>query len=71
LQQHTAAEGCKSRTFEPCRSEAKSVDWQKLRVQEIMGTDKQQEGQVGVRKASPMPAQSVILQHMPQIQLNS
>jgi DNA helicase MCM8 len=41
-----AAEGCKSRTFEPCRSDAKSVDWQKLRVQEIMGTDKQQEGQV-------------------------
>ena len=43
-----AAAGCRSRTFEPCRSDAKCVDWQKLRVQEIMGTDKQQEGQVCV-----------------------
>lgn len=39
-------EGCRSRTFTPDRSTAVCVDWQKVRVQEVMGADKQQEGSV-------------------------
>ncbi|GIL88344.1 hypothetical protein Vretifemale_16312, partial [Volvox reticuliferus] len=39
-------DGCRSRTFTPLRSAARCVDWQKIRLQELLGADKAAEGQV-------------------------
>ncbi|GLI71641.1 hypothetical protein VaNZ11_016915 [Volvox africanus] len=39
-------DGCRSRTFTPLRSSARCVDWQKIRLQELLGADKTAEGQV-------------------------
>ncbi|KAI8465449.1 MAG: MCM2/3/5 family-domain-containing protein [Monoraphidium minutum] len=41
-----AANGCRSRTFTPDRPTAKCIDWQKIRVQELLGSDVQQQGRV-------------------------
>ncbi|KXZ52381.1 hypothetical protein GPECTOR_9g425 [Gonium pectorale] len=41
-----SGEGCRSRTFTPHRSSARCVDWQKIRIQELLGSDKAAEGQV-------------------------
>lgn len=41
-----AGEGCRSRTFAPVRSSAVCTNWQKVRLQELVGADKQAEGQV-------------------------
>ncbi len=40
------AEGCRSRTFVPDRSSARCIDWQKVRLQELVGADQQQQGRV-------------------------
>eukprot|EP00798_Chlamydomonas_sp_ICE-L_P022085 gene22085-29149_t len=39
-------ESCRSRTFTPDRSSAECVDWQKVRIQEVVGADKMAEGKV-------------------------
>ncbi|PNW71712.1 hypothetical protein CHLRE_16g665950v5 [Chlamydomonas reinhardtii] len=41
-----AGDGCRSRTFAPHRASARCVDWQKIRLQELLGADKAAEGQV-------------------------
>jgi hypothetical protein len=41
-----AAEGCKGRSFVPDPSSARCIDWQKLRLQELLGADQQQQGKV-------------------------
>eukprot|EP00775_Hariotina_reticulata_P012205 gene12205-12342_t len=41
-----AAEGCRSRSFTADRSTARCIDWQKLRLQELLGADQQQQGKV-------------------------
>lgn len=48
-----ASDGCKSRTFEPLRMDGQSlqcVAWQKVRLQELLGSDKQQQGQVRAKE---------------------
>eukprot|EP00878_Enallax_costatus_P022251 GHUV01023595.1.p1 GENE.GHUV01023595.1~~GHUV01023595.1.p1 ORF type:complete len:290 (+),score=85.03 GHUV01023595.1:210-1079(+) len=40
------AEGCKGRSFTPERSTARCIDWQKLRLQELLGADQQAQGKV-------------------------
>lgn len=39
-------DGCRSRSFTPDRSTARCIDWQKLRLQELLGADQQQQGKV-------------------------
>ncbi|GMH34114.1 hypothetical protein BSKO_01948 [Bryopsis sp. KO-2023] len=39
-------DGCRNRSFTPNLGYAKSIDWQKIRVQEILGADKQEEGRI-------------------------
>ena len=39
--------GCRGKAFAPNRSSAKCRDWKKIRVQELVGVDKKQAGQVG------------------------
>ncbi len=46
-----AGDGCRSKTFAPMKTSARCVDWQKLRVQELIGADQQQQGQVRCRHA--------------------
>lgn len=41
-----AAEGCKGRSFTPNRATARCIDWQKLRLQELLGADQQAQGKV-------------------------
>ncbi|KAG2451618.1 hypothetical protein HYH02_003399 [Chlamydomonas schloesseri] len=41
-----SGDGCRSRTFAPHRASARCVDWQKIRLQELLGADKAAEGQV-------------------------
>jgi DNA helicase MCM8 len=41
-----AGDGCRSRAFTPDRSSARCIDWQKLRLQELLGADQQQQGKV-------------------------
>lgn len=36
-----SGQGCRSKTFEPCRDSARCVDWRKARLQELVGADKQ------------------------------
>lgn len=43
---HCSAEGCKGRSFLPDPSSARCIDWQKLRLQELLGADQQQQGKV-------------------------
>lgn len=38
--------GCKSRTFNPIRSSAQSIDFQKIRLQELLKTENHEEGRV-------------------------
>jgi hypothetical protein len=38
--------GCRSKTFAPNRASARCRDWRKIRIQELVGADKQQAGQV-------------------------
>ncbi|GAX76612.1 hypothetical protein CEUSTIGMA_g4058.t1 [Chlamydomonas eustigma] len=38
--------GCRSKTFGPNRASARCRDWRKIRIQELVGADKQQAGQV-------------------------
>lgn len=54
---------CRSRTFAPDRSSAACIDYQKLRLQELLGADQQQQGRVPRtvevrprRYAAPTPA---------------
>lgn len=42
----TPGEGCRARSFTANRSSAQCIDWQKIRVQELMGADQQQQGRV-------------------------
>ncbi|KAK9824829.1 hypothetical protein WJX81_003431 [Elliptochloris bilobata] len=44
--QRCDGDGCRSRTFEPLRSTAVAVDFQKLRIQEQAGADEGDEGRV-------------------------
>jgi DNA helicase MCM8 len=39
-------DGCRGRTFVAERPSAKCIDWQKIRVQELLGSDAQQQGRV-------------------------
>lgn len=39
-------ESCKGRSFQPDPSSARCIDWQKLRLQELLGADQQQQGKV-------------------------
>lgn len=39
-------DGCKGRSFTPDPSSARCIDWQKLRLQELLGADQQQQGKV-------------------------
>lgn len=39
-------EGCRSRSFQPDPTNARCIDWQKLRLQELLGADQQQQGKV-------------------------
>jgi hypothetical protein len=38
--------GCRSRTFTPDNSTAVCIDWKKVRLQELLGADQQQQGRV-------------------------
>lgn len=40
------AEGCKGGAFTPDPASARCIDWQKLRLQELLGADQQQQGKV-------------------------
>ncbi|EIE22418.1 MCM-domain-containing protein [Coccomyxa subellipsoidea C-169] len=44
--QSCPAEGCRSKSFEPLRSSAQSIDWQKIRVQELQNAHRDSGGQI-------------------------
>jgi DNA replicative helicase MCM subunit Mcm2 (Cdc46/Mcm family) len=41
-----ADRSCRSRTFVPDRDSARCIDFQKIRLQELLGADQQQQGKV-------------------------
>ncbi|KAF6258257.1 MCM2/3/5 family-domain-containing protein [Scenedesmus sp. NREL 46B-D3] len=41
-----SGDGCRGRAFTPDRTSARCIDWQKLRLQELLGADQQQQGKV-------------------------
>ncbi|WIA40343.1 hypothetical protein OEZ86_013710 [Tetradesmus obliquus] len=41
-----SGDSCRSRAFTPDRCSARCIDWQKLRLQELLGADQQQQGKV-------------------------
>jgi hypothetical protein len=60
LRPAAAGEGCRSKTFAPVKSSARCVDWQKVRVQELIGADQQQQGQVRAPGGWPLAAAGVL-----------
>lgn len=57
-------EGCKGRSFLPDPSSARCIDWQKLRLQELLGVDQQQQGKVPrTVEVRPPSGSCLVLRH--------